>query len=63
MIRLGGLYVAYPSAWFLRPMVRSFIDFAVPRLRAIEGVVAGAMEAERDAGSHRGAGLMAPQPA
>jgi DNA-binding transcriptional LysR family regulator len=32
------LFLVYPCAKFLRPLVRAFIDFAAPRLRAIEGV-------------------------
>lgn len=39
------LYVAYPSARFLRPAVRAFIDFAIPRLQAIEGVLSDPAEA------------------
>jgi DNA-binding transcriptional LysR family regulator len=32
------VYVTYPSARFLRPVVRAFIDYAVPRLRKIDGI-------------------------
>jgi DNA-binding transcriptional LysR family regulator len=32
------LFLVYPSAKFLRPIVRAFVDFAAPRLRAIEGI-------------------------
>lgn len=46
-IRPTELYVAYPSARFLRPAVRAFIDFAIPRLQAIEGVLSDPAEAER----------------
>lgn len=40
------LFLAYPSSKFLRPSVRSFIDFAVPALRRIEGIVKGPSSAE-----------------
>jgi len=32
------LFLVYPSAKFLRPTVRAFVDFAVPALRRIEGI-------------------------
>ncbi|MCM2477714.1 LysR family transcriptional regulator [Rhizobium sp. CG5] len=31
-------YFAYPSVRFMRPVVRAFTDFALPALRAIEGI-------------------------
>ena len=31
-------FLAYPSVRFMRPVVRAFTDFAVPALRAIEGL-------------------------
>ncbi|WP_370673629.1 LysR substrate-binding domain-containing protein [Pleomorphomonas sp. PLEO] len=31
-------YFAYPSVRFMRPVVRAFTDFAIPKLRAIEGI-------------------------
>ena len=34
------LYLTYPSAKFLRPTVRAFINFAIPALRGIDGIVA-----------------------
>lgn len=37
-IRPSELYLAYPSARYLRPAVRAFADFAVARLRGIEGI-------------------------
>lgn len=33
------LFLVYPSAKYLRPVVRAFIDFAVPALHRIEGIV------------------------
>jgi DNA-binding transcriptional LysR family regulator len=35
------LFLTYPSSKFMRPAIRSFIDFAVPALRKIEGIVPG----------------------
>lgn len=32
------LYIAYPSAKFVRPAVRAFIDHVVPALRSVEGI-------------------------
>ncbi|MFC5068266.1 LysR family transcriptional regulator [Flaviflagellibacter deserti] len=32
-------FLAYPSVRFMRPAVRAFTDFAIPRLRAIDGIV------------------------
>lgn len=32
-------FLAYPSVRFMRPVVRAFTDFAVPALRAVEGIV------------------------
>lgn len=31
-------YLAYPSTKFMRPVVRAFSDFVLPRLRSIEGI-------------------------
>lgn len=31
-------YLAYPSTKFMRPVVRAFTDFCLPRLRAIDGI-------------------------
>ncbi|BAT61691.1 HTH-type transcriptional regulator DmlR [Variibacter gotjawalensis] len=31
-------FLVYPTAKFLRPAVRSFVDYAMPKLRAIEGI-------------------------
>lgn len=35
-------FLAYPSTKFMRPVVRAFTDFVMPRLRAIEGISQGA---------------------
>ncbi|MDQ0474285.1 LysR family transcriptional regulator [Labrys wisconsinensis] len=32
------LFLTYPSTRFMRPVVRAFADFVVPRLRAVEGI-------------------------
>ncbi|MGO4843589.1 LysR substrate-binding domain-containing protein, partial [Rhizobiaceae sp. 2RAB30] len=31
-------YLTYPSTRFMRPVVRSFADFVVPKLRNVEGI-------------------------
>ncbi|CAN7595944.1 LysR family transcriptional regulator [Bosea sp. LjRoot237] len=36
----------FPSVRFMRPVVRAFTDFAIPALRAVEGVDAGEMRSE-----------------
>lgn len=38
-VRPSELYIVYPTARFLRPVVRSFIDHAGPALKKIEGIV------------------------
>ncbi|MCJ2129708.1 LysR family transcriptional regulator [Methylobacterium sp. E-045] len=38
-IRPTELYVTYSSARFLRPTVRAFVDFVIPALRRIDGIV------------------------
>lgn len=38
-VKPSELYITYPTSRFLRPAVRAFVDFAVPALRAIDGVV------------------------
>ncbi|HSI42583.1 MAG TPA: LysR family transcriptional regulator [Xanthobacteraceae bacterium] len=38
-VKATGAYLAYPSVRFMRPVVRAFTDFAVPALRAVEGIV------------------------
>jgi DNA-binding transcriptional LysR family regulator len=37
-IRPTEVFIAYPSVRFMRPVVRAFTDFMLPRLAAIEGV-------------------------
>ncbi|QJP14305.1 LysR family transcriptional regulator [Starkeya sp. ORNL1] len=37
-VRPSEAFLAYPSVRFMRPVVRAFTDFAVPALRAIEGI-------------------------
>ncbi|MEW5423253.1 LysR family transcriptional regulator [Amorphus sp. 3PC139-8] len=32
------LYLAYPSVRFMRPVVRAFVDFLTPRLKAADGI-------------------------
>jgi DNA-binding transcriptional LysR family regulator len=38
-IKPTELFLIYPSAKFLRPTVRAFIDFALPALQRIDGIV------------------------
>lgn len=37
-VKPSELYITYPTARFLRPAVRAFVDYAVSALRAIDGV-------------------------
>ncbi|SFS59684.1 LysR family transcriptional regulator [Methylobacterium sp. yr668] len=37
-VRSTDAYLVYPSVRHMRPVVRAFTDFAVPRIRAIEGI-------------------------
>lgn len=37
-VKPNEAFLAYPSTRFMRPAVRAFTDFAVPALRAIEGI-------------------------
>src|SRR5262249_20570366 len=37
-VKSYDVFWAYPSARFMRPAVRSFTDFAVPAIRAVEGI-------------------------
>ena len=37
-IRSTEAFLAYPSVRYMRPVVRAFTDFLVPRFRAIEGI-------------------------
>ena len=36
--RPSELFLSFPSTRFLRPAVRAFIDFIVPRLKAVDGI-------------------------
>ena len=38
-IKPTELFLTYSSSKFLRPTIRAFIDFAIPALRKIEGIV------------------------
>lgn len=37
-VRSHEIFMAYPSVRFMRPAVRAFADFVVPRVRAVQGV-------------------------
>lgn len=37
-LRSTEAFLAYPSTKFMRPVVRAFTDFVMPRLRSIEGI-------------------------
>ncbi|MDF2598151.1 MAG: LysR family transcriptional regulator, partial [Methylobacterium brachiatum] len=37
-VRSTEAYLVYPSVRHMRPAVRAFTDFAVPRIRAVEGM-------------------------
>lgn len=37
-VKPSEAFLAYPSVRYMRPVVRAFTDFAVPALRAIEGI-------------------------
>jgi DNA-binding transcriptional LysR family regulator len=37
-VKPSELYIVYPTARFMRPAVRAFVDFSAPALRAIEGI-------------------------
>jgi DNA-binding transcriptional LysR family regulator len=37
-LRSTDAYLVYPSVRHMRPAVRAFTDFAVPRIRAVEGI-------------------------
>lgn len=37
-VRSTEAYLAYPSVRHMRPTVRAFTDFAVPRIRAVDGI-------------------------
>jgi len=44
-VRPTEAFFAYPSVRFMRPVVRAFTDFAVPALRAVQGIVGSGAEA------------------
>ncbi|MGI6855143.1 LysR substrate-binding domain-containing protein [Mesorhizobium sp. 1B3] len=46
-VRPTEAFLVYPSARFMRPVVRAFTDFAVPLLRAIPGVVHSSLDTEK----------------
>lgn len=46
-IRPTEAFLVYPSVRFMRPVVRAFTDFAVPALRAVDGMVGDATPAGR----------------
>lgn len=37
-VRSTEAFIAYPSVRFMRPVVRAFADFAIPRIRSITGI-------------------------
>jgi DNA-binding transcriptional LysR family regulator len=37
-VKASELYITYPTARFLRPAVRAFIDFAAPALKSVPGI-------------------------
>jgi DNA-binding transcriptional LysR family regulator len=37
-IKPSEAFLAYPSTKFMRPVVRAFTDFVIPKLRAVEGI-------------------------
>ena len=37
-VRPSELFLSFPSTRFLRPAVRAFVDFIVPRLKAVKGI-------------------------
>ena len=37
-VRSREIFMAYPSVRFMRPAVRAFTEFVVPRLKAVEGI-------------------------
>lgn len=41
-IKSTEAFLAYPSVRYMRPVIRAFTDFAVARLRAVDGIVATA---------------------
>nr|WP_272214702.1 LysR substrate-binding domain-containing protein [Marinicella sp. W31]MDC2880172.1 LysR substrate-binding domain-containing protein [Marinicella sp. W31] len=37
-VKPTDVFLAYPSTKFMRPVVRAFTDFVIPKLRAVEGI-------------------------
>ena len=37
-VKSSELYITYPTSRFLRPVVRTFVDFVAPALKSIEGI-------------------------
>lgn len=37
-VRSNDIYVSYPSARLMRPVVRAFVDLLIPRLKAVDGI-------------------------
>ena len=37
-VTTNDVYLSYPSARFMRPTVRAFVDFLIPRLKAVDGI-------------------------
>ena len=38
-VKPSELYITYPTARFMRPTVRAFVDFVSPALKSVEGIV------------------------
>jgi DNA-binding transcriptional LysR family regulator len=63
-VRPTEAFIAYPSVRFMRPAVRAFTDFAVPALRAVEGIWVGdGRTPDADADTGRGLIAVAQPPA
>ena len=37
-VKTNDVYLSYPSARYMRPAVRAFVDLLVPRLKAVDGI-------------------------
>ncbi|MCF3934946.1 LysR family transcriptional regulator [Acuticoccus sp. M5D2P5] len=48
-LRASDAFFAYPSVRFMRPVVRAFTEFAIARLRRVDGIDTGEAQAEGDA--------------
>lgn len=49
-LRTSEAYFAYPSVRFMRPVVRAFTDFAIARLRRLDGIEADMAQADTRVG-------------